>query len=175
MSVNQKTISYLLIIISVFLLLFVITDQYNKMQEKLDNRASLVNQLKTKQKDFLALNSLKKSLSKNKGVIEKYTKNFTEDEMIKYIYDYTIDPSKGKIVIKNMDFSKWVKNELWFIESDINLSIRVENEQAMLNFIDFLTKKDSTYTFFINNFSYPYDNREGSFDVNIPLKLFYTN
>jgi len=45
----------------------------------------------------------------------------------------------------------------------------------MLDFIDFLIKKDSPYTFFINKFSYPYDNREGSFDINIPLKLFYTN
>jgi len=62
MSVNQKTISYLLIIISIFLLFFVITDQYNKMQEKLDTRSSLTNQLETKQKEYSDLNSLKKSL-----------------------------------------------------------------------------------------------------------------
>ena len=94
MSANQKTISYLLIIISIFLLFFVITDQYSKMQEKLDTESSLNEELKTKTSELQDLNSLKQSLNENRSEIEKYTKNFTEDEMIKYIYAYSIDSTK---------------------------------------------------------------------------------
>jgi len=175
MSANQKTISYLLIILSIFLLFFVITSQYSKMQEKLDTKTSLKEKLVSKKTELKSLNTLKQSLQLNKKEIEKYTTTFSEDKIIKYIYDYAFDESNLKIRIKNITLNKWIKNELGFIESDINLNIRVENEQSMLNFIDFLLKEKSPYKFFINDFNYPYDNREGSFDISIPLKLFYIN
>jgi len=175
MSVNQKTISYLLIIVSIFLLFFVITNQYAKMQEKLDTKSSLDRKITVTKTELQNLNNLKESLKWNRKEINKYTINFSEDAMIKYIYDYSNNESNLKIAIKNINFWEWVKNELWFLESDINLSIRVENEQSMIDFINFLLKTDSPYTFFINKFNYPFDNRTGSFDINIPLKLFYIN
>jgi len=175
MKINQKTISYLLIILSVFLLFFIITGQYSKVQEKLDNKNSLKNKLTNKVEELTALNKLQQLLKENSKEITKYTINFSEDKIIKYIYDYAFDQSHSKIAIKNIYFSKWKRNELGFLESNINLNIRVENEQSMLDFLNFLLKKDSPYKFFINKFNYPYDNREGSFDINIPLKLFYIN
>jgi len=47
----------------------------------------------------------------------------------------------------------------------------VLDENALLDFIDFLLAPESKYKFFIENLSYNYDS--GSFNVSIPLSVFY--
>jgi hypothetical protein len=98
-----------------------------------------------------------------------------EDEVIDYIYSYVewINSEKGIINIKSIRFSEGKKNELGFLESDVQLSLVVSDEDMLLRFLDFLVSPKSQYNFFIDNFSYPNDGRTWSFSVNVPLKIFY--
>jgi hypothetical protein len=40
-------------------------------------------------------------------------------------------------------------------------------------FLDYLVAEDAKYRFFIDSFFYPNDEREGSFNIQVPLKIFY--
>jgi hypothetical protein len=62
---------------------------------------------------------------------------------------------------------------MWFLESSINLNVEVSNEKIMKIFLDYLVSQDSKYRFFIDSFHYPFDGREWTFNVQLPLKIFY--
>jgi hypothetical protein len=48
------------------------------------------------------------------------------------------------------------------------------DEEQMAQMLDFITSENSKYKFFIDNFSFPNDpNRVGSFQINIPIRMFY--
>lgn len=177
MSGNNKLISYLLLLTSVFILFFITTSQYNKLQENLDTKDLMSSELLEKEEELTKLNKLRTLVKSEeaKKDMEKYKIDFKEDEIIKYIYDYAFSTNlkDTKMAIKNISFSEGVKNELGFLESNINISVRVLNEKAMSSFLDFLLSKDSKYVFFLDSFNYPYDSREGSFDISVPLKMFY--
>ena len=186
---DNKFISYLILLISLFVIVLFTKDQFNVMQEKLDSKNTYNKELKLKREKLDSINKIKNELNSNNGAekssefkeVEKYNISFSENELIDYFYGYiesleSID-SKGlkaqELVIKNINFSEWIKNELWFIESNINLNISVLDENAMLKFIDFLTDEESKYKIFIETFSYPNNKKEWWLDLVIPLKLFY--
>jgi hypothetical protein len=43
----------------------------------------------------------------------------------------------------------------------------------MYNILDFFIKEDSEYKFFIDSFYYPGNIQDSSFNITIPLKIFY--
>jgi uncharacterized protein YpmS len=43
----------------------------------------------------------------------------------------------------------------------------------MRAFLDHLISDDAKYKFFIDNYYYPFDGREGNFNMQLPLKVFY--
>ena len=118
---------------------------------------------------------IKLKSSSNSKDIKKFSNPIKEDEMINYIYSYIENSSflDSNIVIKDISMSTAKQNELWFQEIDLSISLRVSSEEAMINFLNFILSKDSKYSFFINNFTYPNDDRDWSFNVSIPLKVFY--
>ena len=176
---NNKFVSYFIILIWLFILVLFSKDEFNIMQENIDTKDTYNEALKIKRDKIQSLNNIKNELKIKKWEIskevEKYSQIFTENELINYFYWYieTLDSKKNELTIKSINFSEWVKNELWFIESNINLNISVIDKNTMMNFLNFLTEDKSKYKFFINNFSYPNDGKEWWFSLAIPLKLFY--
>jgi hypothetical protein len=57
----------------------------------------------------------------------------------------------------------------------IVLNLRVSNEDRMYKILDFFIKEeeDSKYKFFIDSFYYPNNIQDSSFNITIPLKIFY--
>ena len=177
MSIQNNHSSYLLVLFSIFILFFITIWQYEFLQENLDEKNESLIKLQEKEDILRELNDLKLKVKSEevREDLEKYRVNFSEDEIIKYIYDYAFNSQlkEDRVIIKNISLTPWVKNELWFLESNISLSVRVENENAMRNLLDFLLKDESKYVFFMDSFTYPYDSREWSFDLSLPLKMFY--
>jgi hypothetical protein len=77
------------------------------------------------------------------------------------------------VEIQNISISKWNRNELGFTETNLDLSLIVSDEETMKRILDFFASTSSKYNFIIDNFNYPNDWRTKSFNINIPLKIFY--
>lgn len=75
--------------------------------------------------------------------------------------------------MKGITLNEGTVNEFGFKEAKVLLDVRVSDEAAMMKFLDFLTSPKEKYNFFIESFSYPNDGIPGSFNVAIPLKIFY--
>ena len=180
---DNKFVSYLVILISLFILAIFTKDQFNVMQEKLDSKFNYEKEKELKRDKLNSLNKIKTELTLKQGEeksetfkeVEKYGISFSENELIDYFYWYveSLDPKVQELKIRDISFSEWIKNELWFKESNINLNIAVVDENAMIRFLDFLTNNESKYRFFIDNFSYPSNQEQLDFNVIVPLKLFY--
>jgi hypothetical protein len=53
------------------------------------------------------------------------------------------------------------------------VNAEVSNEQTMRAFLEYLISNNSKYQFFIESYFYPFDGREGNFNMKLPLKIFY--
>lgn len=171
---NNKFLWYVIVLISFFILLLVTKTQIYLIQENKDLRETYQFELQESQKVVEALNSAQKNLEAQWIDVTKYLSNFSEDEMIDYIYSYVenVSDGEGVIAIQNITFSEWKRNELGFLQSDITLNLKVGNIDKLKSILKFLTGEDSKYKFYIGNISFPYwDN--GSFNISIPLKIFY--
>lgn len=174
---NSKNKFLSLLLILVWLLVFVIftKTQFYNLQSNLDLKNIIKTDYTAKTGELSKLQELKKSLSawENKD-IEKYIMEFNEDELINYFYAYAQDVSlwDWKLVIRGLNMDKGTVNEYGFNEGTISLEVRVADEGTLLSLLDFLTGKDSRYSFFIDNFTYA-NSLTWNFTVTIPLKVFY--
>ncbi len=174
---DNKLIWYILVLLSIFILFFLTLSQYNKLQENIDSKNTVKATLESKESDLNKLNELKLKV-KSWSILEelsRYQIEYSEDLIIKYFYDYAFDARlpNTKIAIKNISFSEGEKNELGFMESKINLSVRFENEKSLTRFLNYLLWEEAKYVFFIDNFTYSDSYEDSSFDINLPLRLFY--
>lgn len=172
---NPKFISYLIMLISLFILFLVTYNQYEQLQINLDVNSSLENEVNTLSWELNELSILNKSLKSDDSEIKKYLSEFNEEELIKYIFDYveSYNTQESQIYVTDISFTEWVKNDLWFMQSNINISANVSNYSTMKRFLDFFVSSNSKYNFFIDNFTFPNDWREWSFNISIPLKIYY--
>jgi len=172
---DNKFISYLIILISLFILFLITLEQYKQLQHNLDKRNELNSSIKQKREQILKNDKIKEKIQKNSQTTEKFLLEIKEDELIDYIYSYVenTDSEESRIEIKSINISEWKKNELWFNETNINISAVVSNENTMKRFVDFFNSSDSKYNFYIDNFTYPNDGRSGSYKIDIPLKILY--
>jgi len=133
-------------------------------QELVDARAELT-QLEVDKKDILSQQEL----------VQKYTRWFSENELIDFIYGYAekMNQNVTHILIKNINFSAPQKNEIGFWEVQINIAAQVSSERIMRQFLDFLTVNNTEYAFFMDSFTYPADGRSGGFSITVPVKMFY--
>ncbi len=173
---NSKFVSMLLVLLSLFIFVFFTKWYYSDLISNIsihdENKSIHSKQLA--QMDILEKKQkeLKKLDGSSNSKIWKYLQQFNEDEIIKEIYTYSTNYSKnGGMKIISINMGEWKKNELWFNESSINISARVENKAVMIDFLDFLIQ-DSKYKFYINSFNIP-KNKDKFFNIQIPLVLFY--
>jgi hypothetical protein len=130
---------------------------------------------KTQWETLKKLQEIEKNLWKDLKM-NKYLKEVKEDELIEYFYGFISNNKSWSwyTIIDSINFDKWTKNEYWFNESKINLIITVSDEQKMFELLDFITSEESSYQFFIDNFSFPNDtDNKWGFQVTIPIRMFY--
>ncbi len=172
---NNKFVSYLIILFALFILFLVTFKQYEELQVNLDIKNEIEFK-KLEKAEIIEKNKIIETKLKNdENITKKFLVNVTEDEIIEYIYNYVEDynTNSSKIYITEISLTEWVKNDLWFLESNINLSANVSNYETMKRFLDFFVSPNSKYNFFIDNFNFPNDWREWSFNINIPLKIYF--
>ena len=176
---NNKVISYIFVLIWIFILFFIALKQYDKMQENFDNKRNAQILLEEKEKKLVELNEIKKIIKSwdFENNISKYILELNENDLLEYFYNYAYSTKLkwSRISIKNISIWEWVKNQIWFLQSDINLNIRVESKDALIKYLDYIFDKESKYVFYIDTLNFPNDGKEWSFDVKVPLKMYYIN
>ena len=176
---NKKFMSMFLILLSLFVFIFFTQWYYSNLISTMELNSEKEKTLSEKIKESGNLSITKKDLEKEiwekSELIQKYSNKLEESEFIKEIYS-SVDKSieNGGMKILSLSMTEWVKNELWFIESKVNISARFTNKQVMKDFINYLTYK-SKYKFFITNFNMPKIEEGKNFNTNIPLTLFYVD
>lgn len=176
---QNKLLFYFLVFVSFFILIFFAKDYYYTLQENNDILATKQAEVNEKRKTLTDLETLSKKIASKKWAevseIGKYVHEIKEDELIDYFYAYVNNNRNWSwyILIDTISFEKWAKNEYGFNEWSVNLSLTVSDETKMLEILDFVTSPNSTYKFFIDNFSFPNDKSGTSFQVNLPLRVFY--
>lgn len=104
--------------------------------------------------------------------IWKYLKKLSEDEIINEMYSFVEKYSENWIMkILSLSITPWVKNELGFNESKINISARVQNKKVMVDFLDFLIENPN-YKFFLNSFRVP-KKTSSAFNIQVPVTFIY--
>ncbi len=175
---NNKLYGYIIILISLFIVVLFTRNQISSMQVKLDEKEQKEIELQTKRDELQKLNDIKSKIETESSDIDKYVNKISEDELINYIYskveEDNLKYADWVTTIRSLSISKWELNEIWFYESNVTLNLRVPSEDRMFKILDFFIDKDSSYKFFIESFNYPKtDGESGSYNVTIPLKIFY--
>ncbi len=174
---DNKFTSLLIILASLFILVFFTKGVFYSMQENFDKSESLNSSLDEKTIELQKLETLDKDLKTwdKKKEINMFLKSFKEDEIVSYIYDYveSLNNSDNMIIVKSLSLNSPVESELGFKEVDMNLDVIVWNVEVLKNLLDFLTASDAAYKFFITEFSFDNDGRTWAYSINIPLRLFY--
>lgn len=173
MNQNSKFLSLVIGFISIVIIVFVTYDFWMTLQTSLDKQTTLNDDLQTKLNQKKKFEDIKKEIESGKRPdIEKYVFDFKEDELIQYIYDFAQE-NNSYMTIKQISFEEGKLNEYGFKEGRVQIEARVWWEEMMLKFLDFLTSDQSKYRFFLDTFTYPNDGLAGSYNISIPLKIFY--
>ncbi len=174
---NNKIYWYIIILIALFIFVLFTRWQFSEMQVKLDEVSINEFSEQESRNRLSELNKIQNEIKTSDISYENYLVEINEDEIIDYIYwkieEDNLTYNDWIAIVRNLSISKWDINEIGFNEATINLSMRVPSEQRMMNMLNFLTKEDSKYKFYITSFDYPKVNQGSSFNINIPLKIFY--
>lgn len=179
---NTKVITLFSLFIAFFILIFVTRPFLYTLQANLDMDAQATLQEKEKKEELNKLNAIRDELKagtwEDLKEVKKFSQSFTEDKIVNYIYSYLNDVG-GLALVREIGMEEGDINEYGFKQGQIQLDLRVADEAAMLNLIEYLTNPpvpqgdEEMYTFFIDNFTYASSGIPGSFNISVPLKVFY--
>jgi len=172
---NNKFISYLIILITFFILVLVTKNEILNLQEKSDLKESYKIELEGKKQKLTEINEKKMMLNKSSENIDKYQLSIKEDEIVDYLYSYIEETNRrnGVVLIKNISISNSKQTEIGFEQTDINLTLIIPNEEKLKTILLFLTSPKSKYNFFINSFNYPFGKINWNFTVTVPLRVLH--
>lgn len=182
----NKFLWYLLVLLAFFVLVFFTKPQYSSLQENKDIRENNKNEMQEKKQEFSDLDNIKMSLKNSWSweldEIKKYKINFTEDELIDFVYTSVRNlntQDDTKIIIRSVSFNPWSTNELWFTEWSINLNVNVSSLTTLKKLLNLINDENGDYNLFISSLSVNYlssklnNSEEESFDISLPIKLLY--
>lgn len=174
---NNNFISYLIILLWLFILVFITKSQIYAIPENNNIKNQLISEESEKRIILRRLEINKEefysSSNKKAKEIEKYLVDIKEDEVINFIYwQITNNYTFKRVWINTLSISEGTMWELWFREATIWLNIKVENEGVLIDVLKTLLNQDK-YNLYIDTLSYPYDKWDRSFTVNIPIKILY--
>lgn len=172
---NNKFNSYLIILLWLFILVFFTRTQITAFQENSETKEIKQIELDNIREKHKKLNKQSEELVNDTTIVEKYLVTINEDELVDYIYWYIEILNRGSDItyINSLSVSEWKKSEIGFLESKISLNLNVPSEIKLKTILNFLTKQDSKYNFYIESFNYPKVDPSRSFNINIPLKVLY--
>ncbi|MCT4617373.1 MAG: hypothetical protein N4A38_04145 [Candidatus Gracilibacteria bacterium] len=171
LNAKNKLIANILIIISLFVLVLFTKDAYFNLQNNKEQKETLAIQLEDKQKELKKFEEIKNQIENSDNTeVNKYNKDFAENEIIDYLYGLTeADDSGIKVISMNLDAGEI--NKQGFIEGEINMNLNVDSEENLMTLIGKLNSSED-YKFFIENLDYPF-NEDEKFKVTLPLKVYY--
>lgn len=172
---NNKFVSYLVFLLSLFVLILFTNDIFSKIQENKDSVQKYNTELEAKKNSLKELNDLKIKLNNSDIDIEKYNIEISDSEIMDYIYSNIekLSSTDWIIIINNILIWDTRKTEIWFKETVINISLKIPNEKKLKEVFNFLTSKDSKYNFILWSLSFPYWNLNSDFNINIPLRILH--
>jgi len=180
MQKNKKILSLILWFLSLVVLVFITSNIFSSIQENNDiiiQKQSKLNKITDDIKTLERSKNLIIGNSNESKKILKFSQNFSEDEIFKYINDYIEQTNKtyGDVILEfgSISFSEPKKSELGFKEVDINLILKtVKNSDSLLALLDYLTSDINKYSFFITDFSFPIEKSWPYKNISINLKMF---
>lgn len=174
-SANKKFLSYILIVVSLFILIFFVQWQYSSYKNNLELRDEKKILLNQKDQKLWSFQALKNKLNTVNNNLAQYNAYEDDASLLEYFYENIEQMNKAQSIIriKSIHFSDEIKNDLWFLEKTISINISISNEEALTDFLTFIGDKKSKYAFFIETFSYPSHLWNGPLHLEIPVKIFY--
>lgn len=175
---NNKIYWYIIILFSLFILVFFTRDQIYNLNFNLDLKSEKENELLSKREENSNLEDIQKKYLSEKDSLELYNIDFKEEEFFEYIFSYIEKRNQESedavyTIINSINFTQPQKNEMWFMESTVNLNMTFPNEDDLKSTINFLTSNISKYKIFIQSLSYEVKNPDTPLQITIPLKIFY--
>lgn len=183
---NNQFLSYLIVLISLFILILFTKDAIFSVQSNSDIKEELTNELNQVREKQDSLKKIALEVEQKDSVTKRYMKNeiidgkkeylYSEDKLLDYFHNYAEvinSSSSWSLNINSITISDETENELGFFEKSIAVNAEVSNEETMRAFIEYLISSNSKYQFFIESYFYPFDWREGNFNMKLPLKIFY--
>lgn len=172
---NNKFLTYFLILISLFIVVLFTSTQVMNVQENSDRYTQLEKEIQDVRDQQEELQNIKQQITQSWATTQRYLSDFTENEMLDYLYTYqeTSNNAQWNLQITSIGLSQAQENDFGFLEKEVTIEAIVSDEQVMKDFLNYLVAQDAKYRFFIQDFNYPNDGREGGYNVSIPLKIFY--
>jgi len=120
-------------------------------------------------------NLMQESWSEISDKIAVLSKEFSEIEIFDYFHNYTrtLSGTRDMIVLREISFSPAELSDIGFQKTRINISMVVSSEEALFDFMQYLTGDLGEYKFFIPSFNYPLWEVQGNFPVQLPLVLYH--
>ncbi len=176
---HSPLIAYLLILITFFVLLFFTKNYFSDLQQALDLRDTLEQTITSKQAELTELNRVQQLLtqtgSEEMKAITPFLAPFSEASILEYIYSYAqkVNLGNDRMIIRELSLSENGVNDIWFDTATINLSAIFSSEDALFNFLNFVTQDAGEYRFYLTEFEYPMNDISGNIQVSLPLTLYY--
>ncbi len=172
---NNKFLSYFLILISLFIVILFTSNQVMNVQENNDRFQELEKEISDVREQQEELQKIKQDITQSGAVTQRYLSDFTENEMLDYLYTYqeTSNNAQWNLQITSISLTQASENDFGFLEKEVTIDAIVSDQQVMKDFLNYLVAEDAKYRFFISNFNFPNDGREGGYNISVPLKIFY--
>jgi hypothetical protein len=176
---QNNFVSYLILLLVFFVLLFFTKPLYSQLQILLDSKQQQEQEQSEKQKKLWVLNDLQAKLGEEGSdalkEIQGFSGSFSDKDMTQYIYSYAQEVNLGteRIIIRELKLSNLWESDLWFAKAEIEISAIFSSETTLFSFMNYLTSDTGTYRFFITDFTYPMNEASWNIQATIPLTLYY--
>lgn len=171
--------AYLLILASLFVLLFFTKDIFAQMQIALDEQEQQKIIREEKKQTLSQLTALSDKLSQDGSdalaEIQWFTGEFSSEDILEYLHKYAWQVNSGneRIIMKDISINADQISDLGFKRASVDISATFSRESTLFWFLNFLTNSGGKYKFYISQFTYPMNDSPWNIQVNIPLTLYY--
>lgn len=177
---NQKIfLSYLFVVIWLFILSIIAYPIYQDIILKNEERSSVQSELANQSERLYELQKVHELIQNQDDElfqrIENLSQEFQEFEIFEHIHDYTrtLPWRPNVLALREIRFWWTDRTDTWFSRTTVDLSLVVSNEATLFNFFQYLTDDTERFRFYIPSFSYDLWNLEWSFAVQVPLTLYH--
>lgn len=165
---------YFFLLLAIFVLIFFTKDIYFDTKLKSENIKLIQNEIDLKKKEYEEILSLKNKIDSKEVTdinFDSFLKPFNEQDFLVYFNNYVLK-NADKMSIKTISLKDWVRNDFWFREWNLNLTMTFVDEESMMKFLNFIIyNKD--YNFYMDDFTYPFWTKETNFSLTFNIKVLY--